>query len=341
MPVYLDANPAVSAVWPYQLENGALRDQVEAKDLAAQFGVVALADGPAYRFTVRPGDQYRDSTGYRCLARALSGNADRGEGDVDAFGLDFRFPPDAVLPSAGWLLFVEAHGAAYAVANWRLTIRPGWKLMLSFNTGTLNAAGGGTGWTAERQVATLEPGRDYRLRCLTRWDPDNGEGLLSILLDGVELVPADLRTHGTAQETAAGVYVEPYVLVGLYTGSDLSAPLTLHVKRFVYADTLSEVAALLDAPPPPPPPVEEPPPPPAPVYVTRAELDDAITALARAGGDAIAGAVAAERARAEAAEQTLTGRVAKTEGRLTAIYQAALASKTAAFSKQLLTRWPL
>lgn len=338
MPVYLDANPAVSAVWPYQLENGVLAPQVEAKDLAAQFGVVHLADGPAYRFTVRPGDQYRDSTGYRCLARALSSVQDRGEGDVDAFGLDFRFPPDAVLPTAGWLLFVEAHGAAYAVANWRLTIRPGWKLMLSFNTGTLNAAGGGTGWTPERQVATLEPGRDYRLRCLTRWDPDNGEGLLSILLDDVELVPADWRTHGTAQETASGAFVEPYVLVGLYTGSDLSAPLTLLVHRFVYADALAEVAALLDVPPPPPP-VEEPPP--APVYVTRAELDDAIAALARAGGDAIAGAVAAERARAEAAEQTLTGRLARAEGRLAAVYSAAVASKTAAFSKQLLTRWPL
>lgn len=309
MAVYLDANPAVSAVWPYQLENGVLAPQVEAKDLAAQFGVVHLADGPAYRFTVRPGDQYRSSTGYRCLARALSSVQDRGEGDVDAFGLDFRFPPDAVLPTTGWLLFVEAHGAAYAVANWRLTIRPGWKLMLSFNTGTLNTTGGGTGWTPERQIATLEPGRDYRLRCLTRWDPDNGEGLLSIVLDDVELVPADWRTHGTAQETAAGVYVEPYLMIGLYTGSDLSAPLTLLVPRFVYADALAEVAALMDAPQPPP---VEPEPDPAPVYVTRAELDDAI-----------ASAVAAERARAEDAEQTVAGRVALLEEREAALAAAA------------------
>lgn len=335
MPVYLDANPAVSAVWPYQLENGAPAPQVEAKDLAAQFGVFQLADGPAYRFTVRPGDQYRDSTGYRCLARALSGNADRGEGDVDAFVARFRFPPDAVLPDAGWILFLEAHGAAYAVANWRLTIRPGWKLMLSFNTGTLNQAGGGTGWTPERHVATLVPGRDHELACVTRWDPDNGQGALSITLDRSEMVPADLRTHGTAQRTAAGVYVEPYVLIGLYTGSDLSAPLSLLVKRFVYADTLAEIAAILD--PPPPPPVEEPPPPPPPVeYATAADVAALRTQL-----EAHVAAQLDAGAQRDAAVATLSGRVSKTEGRIAAVYSAALASKTAAFSKALLARWPL
>lgn len=336
MPVFIDANPAILDGWPKQLENGALRDQVEAKDLAAQFGVEVVDGKRRYRFTVRPGDQYRDSTGYRCLARALSSVQDRGEGDVDAFALDFRFPADAVLPTTGWLLFVEAHGAAYAVANWRLTIRPGWKLMLSFNTGTLNAAGGGTGWTPERHVATLVAGRDYRLRSLNRWDPDNGEGLLSLLLnDGEvseELVPADLRTHGTAQETAAGVYVEPYVLVGLYTGSDLSAPLTLYVERFVYADTLEELSALLDAPSPPPP-VEEPPPAPAPVYVTRAELDQALEAFKAAQLDA--------GAQRDSAIAALSGRLSKAEGRLTAIHAAAVATKTAAFSKALIPRWPL
>lgn len=335
MPVYLDANPAVLAVWPYQLENGALRDQVEAKDLAAQFERVQLADGFAYRLTVRPGDRYRDSTGYRILCRALSGNADRGEGDVDAFLLDFEFPAGSVLPSAGWILLAEGHGAAYAVADWRLTIRPGWKLMLSFNTGTLNAAGAGTGWTPERQVATLEPGRRYVMELLIRWDPDNGEGYLSIHLDDFgpepprEIVPADLQTHGTAQETASGVYVEPYVLVGLYTGSDLSAPLSLLIHRFVYADTREEIRAYLA---PPPPPVEEPPAP-APVYVTRAELDQALEAFKAAQLDA--------GAQRDSAIAALTARLSKAEGRLTAIHAAAVATKTAAFSKALIPRWPL
>lgn len=262
MPVFIDANPALSADWPKQLENGVLAPQVEAKDLAAQFGRSMFLERVAYRMTVRPGDQYRDSTGYRCLARALSSVADRGEGDEDAFGWDFGFDADAMLPAAGWMLLAEGHGVAYAVASWRLTIRPGWKLMLSFNTGTLNQAGGGSGWTPERQVATLTPGVLHRLRCRIKWDPENGQGALSLILDGMEIVPVDVQAHGTTQRTSSGAFVESYVLVGLYTGSDLSAPLTVYTRRFVYADTLAEVAALMDTTPPPP--VEEPPPPPDP-----------------------------------------------------------------------------
>lgn len=253
---FIDANPAVSSEWPRWDEDGDgdLEAQVEFAR-AAQFGVDEFFGAPAYRFLVAPGDRYGGSTGLRCLARFWPKPR---EGDRDAFHHEFGFPPGTVFPDT-WVVIWEAHGPGGAVAPVRLVVRPGGKLMLSFNSGTLNASGGGSGWTPERQVATIQAGTRYVLRGEITWDPDSGEGEISLKLNGQEIVPAEWSKHGTAQEVGGQPFLQPYVLVGLYTGTDLPQTLTVYVPRSIWADSLAECDAALNPPTTPdpvPPPVD-------------------------------------------------------------------------------------
>lgn len=241
MPPFVDANPAVSSEWPRWDEDGDgdLDPQVEFAR-AAQFGVGTFLGKPAYRFTVAPGDVYRGSTGLRCLARFWPKPR---EGESDAFHHEFGFPEGTVFPDT-WVNIWEAHGPGGVVAPVRLLVRPGGRLMLAFNSGTLSG-GNATGWTAERHVATVKPGVLYVLRGEITWDPDNGEGQISLKLNGQEIVPPEWAKHGTAQEQSGQPFLAPYILVGLYTGTDLPEQITLMVPRSVWADSLQEIDVAL------------------------------------------------------------------------------------------------